>query len=409
MASIYRLGVWLYRALIQVAALLGVSKARLWVQGRQIQRLPSYAAQERVVWMHCASLGEFEQGRPVLEALRREDPTVQVVLTFFSPSGYEVRKHYAGADWVGYLPADLGDNARRFVEAIRPRLAIFVKYDLWLGYLQAIRAHGGTSVLIASHFHQKRGALRVWQRNVLGQLDAIFTLGDEHALALQRLLPNHKIQTAGDPRFDRVAALATQAQEVPEIAAWLEGAPCLVAGSSWPPDARLLQKVWKGTSPKWRLLLVPHEVSPKSVAAQTRYFPEAHLLSQGPPPATARVVVVDSMGLLGRLYRYATVAYVGGGFGRGIHNTLEAAVWGRPVLFGPKHQRFREALGLIAAGAAASVQAPADMLRWLAAAETDSDVYRNACGAAEQFARSHTGATEIILDRLKTLGWWPLL
>jgi 3-deoxy-D-manno-octulosonic-acid transferase len=406
----------LYVGLIHLWALLGNHKARLWVRGRLgwRARLPSFMPSDKVVWFHCASLGEFEQGRPVMEAMKAADPALCIALTFFSPSGYEVRKSYGVADWVGYLPADVGGNAAYFIEAIRPQLAIFVKYDLWLGYLRAAKAVGVPIVLIASNFRKPPALLQSLTRHTYNHLQHVYVQATVNQQSLRQLLPKLSVTVAGDPRFDRVAAIAHSGSPILEIEQWLGRIPCLVAGSTWPADEALLalQLPWL-LQHQWKMILVPHEVDENHLRGAEDRFADHTIrwsdLLRGPADANGKsVLIVDTIGLLSRLYRYARMSYVGGGLGKGIHNTLEAAVWGVPVLFGANYSRFREAVGLIEAGAAFS---DTHLLNWqplLEAAHAQSPEYSQSCNAAARFVQENTGATARILASIREEGLWPL-
>ena len=400
----------LYFCLIYIAAFFGHRKARLLVQGqRETQRRLREGSNiyKDCIWFHAASVGEFEQARPIIERLKAEQPQQKILLTFFSPSGYEMRKHYDKADFVLYLPFATRRNAKRFVEAVCPRKVIFVKYEFWPAYLRLFKQKRIPAYSISAIFRPTQLFFRPWGKAYLDLLRCFRHIYVQDSESL-RLLQSHGIthcSVAGDTRFDRVNYLATHAA-APDGALLPFEVPkkLLVAGSTWPQDEALLAR-YVDTHPDVSLLVVPHEITDSHLHEIFQLFHGRYLcLSEmechrhlTPAP---RVVVVDKMGLLSRLYRYGQVAYVGGGFGAGIHNTIEAAVYGMPVVFGPKYQHFREAKALIAAGAGFSVRNYQELER----AMDNSFAHAEALGLnARQYVESELGATDkIYQDLFKT-------
>lgn len=400
----------LYFCLIYIAAFFGHRKARLLVQGQR-ESLRRLRENDRIckdcVWFHAASVGEFEQARPIIERLKAEQPQQKILLTFFSPSGYEMRKNYEKADAVLYLPFATRRNARLFVETIRPKKAIFVKYEFWPAYLRLFKKKHIPAYSISAIFRPTQLFFRPWGKAYLDLLRCFrhIYVQDEASL---RLLQTHGIEhcsVAGDTRFDRVNYLATHAAASDgELLPFEPLEKLLVAGSTWPKDEALLAR-YVDTHPDVSLLLVPHEITESHLHQIFQLFHGRYLcLSEveqhrhlTPAP---RVVVVDKMGLLSRLYRYGQVAYIGGGFGAGIHNTIEAAVYGMPVVFGPKYQHFREAKALIAAGAGFSVK----NYRSLESAIDNAFAHADAIGQkARQYVEAELGATDkIYQDLFKT-------
>lgn len=360
-----------------------------------------------VLWMHCASLGEFEQGRPVLEQFKKEHPSHRILLTFFSPSGYEVRKNTALADWVFYLPLDGKRNATRFLDIAKPELAIFVKYESWFHYLYALKKRGIPSMLISAFFRKEQnffGVMGGLLRKMLDLYGQIF-VQDEISL---RLLRDHDIKApyaiAGDTRFDRVAALADQEFHHPLIDAFSKHQPTIVAGSTWEQDEDLLAALQKA-KPDLRIILAPHEIDEIHLKKIRSTFNDVIFLSDennANQAIQARVLVIDCFGMLSKLYRFGTLCYVGGGFNKaGIHNILEAAAYGKVVFFGPNHQRTAEAGALIKLGAAFSVQDPIGFVEKVDHMLTDHESRKNAEAVSLQFISKGKGATAMIMDHIR--------
>ncbi|MBC7449810.1 MAG: 3-deoxy-D-manno-octulosonic acid transferase [Hymenobacteraceae bacterium] len=426
---LYNLAVQLYATLIWLLAPLR-PKAAHWVRGRRQWDVRLKAALARnpdpVLWMHCASLGEFEQGRPVLENLRqRHGERLRILLTFFSPSGYDVRQNWTGADWVFYLPLDSASNAARFIDIVRPVAAIFVKYEFWHYYLRMLQRHEVPTFLIAAALRPDQIFFRPWGgffRRMLHSFTRIFSQNDATAELLRGIgYPN--VTVAGDPRFDRVRGTAVENRRLSLVNAFVStGEPVLVVGSAWPQDLAALAPTLRRHAATLKVIVAPHEISPADIAAVEGAF--TGMLSIRYSQATAaaistpderavtpellsacRVLIIDNVGMLSALYGYATVAYVGGAFGKGLHNVLEAAVFGAPVLFGPRIGRFPEATALVKAGGAVSVATPdaldAQLTTWLT-----TDKTRLAAGAAAAaYVYSNAGATARILTGIAP--WLP--
>ncbi|RYZ21344.1 MAG: 3-deoxy-D-manno-octulosonic acid transferase [Chitinophagaceae bacterium] len=406
---IYVVFIRLYALAIRIAARFN-GKARAWVEGRRNwqERLRQALAgsDAPVIWMHSASAGEFEQGKPVLEALRQQYPGYRILVSFFSPSGYEVGVKYKGADVVTYLPLDTHANAERFVDTVRPALVLFVKYDYWYHHLNAV-CRSGTPLLLVSALFRPRQAFFKWygglHRRMLTFFKRLFVQDDASVELLRRIGVAHA-SAAGDTRFDRVAHITHNPAPLPLIEAFVRNEdPVLVAGSTWPEDEDLLS----GLRLHLRLIIAPHEIGQAHVEQiRARYGPEAITFSElqrrGAAPPEVRVLIVDNVGMLSRLYQYADITYIGGGFNKsGIHNTLEAAAWGKPVLFGPNYQKFREAIGLIDCGAAFSVGTAEELDKQV------NDLLRNdldragiGMEAANYVARN-IGATGRIMDYIQ--------
>lgn len=357
MLLIYQLFLFLYRSGIQIAARFN-PKAALWVNGRKglaAHIKATVRPGEQHIWMHCASLGEFEQGRPVLEAFRLQYPGHKIVLTFFSPSGYEVRKNYDGADHVFYLPMDGRRAAAQFLETINPELVLFVKYEFWYYYLDEIKKRGIPSLLLSAAFRKEQAFFKWYGgffRKILRSFSHLLVQDEASRALLAGIGIRDNVQVAGDTRFDRVAAIAQHAKVLPEIEAFREGHRLLIAGSTWPADEQALQQALPALPAGWKVVIAPHEIDKAHIGqVQALFGEQAVLYSQWGTvahPDAARVLIIDNIGMLSSLYRYGDIAFVGGGFNKsGIHNVLEPAVFGTAVIIGPVYKKFVEAVLLV--------------------------------------------------------------
>jgi len=360
MKTIYTGLIALYSAIAGAASPFS-AKARRWVRGRRgwRERLSSFSRGEgKVAWVHCASLGEFEQGRPVIEKIRRDHPDWKVVVTFFSPSGYEIRKDYRGADMVMYLPTDLPANVRFFLDHIKPDLALFVKYEFWYNYLSELKRRNIPTYLVSGIFRPDQYFFRWYgsfARGVFQVFNRIF-LQDEQSGRLLESIGYHHYSVTGDTRFDRVSQIAAAAKDLPVIEKFRGKESLFVAGSSWDEDEEIIVRYINSNSGAMKWVIAPHEIDEAHLCRiEKRLTPESVRYSRYVEGAkSCRVMIIDNIGMLSSVYRYASIAAVGGGFGRGIHNILEPACWGIPVLFGPHHLKFREAVQLKERGGAVS-------------------------------------------------------
>ena len=413
MRFLYSLGLALYALLLRLAARFN-PKAAAWVAGREglLARIEQALAGDTAprLWVHCASLGEFEQGRPLIEGLRGQYPGHKIVLTFFSPSGYEVRKSWAGADYVFYLPLDTADNARHFVGAVQPRLAVFVKYEFWYYFLRELRTHGIPAVVVAAIFRPSQVFFKPWGgffREILGQLHHIFTQNEASA-ELLRGLGLTRVSVAGDTRFDTVAATAlAPARPLPLAEAFVaDGAPVLVAGSTWPEDLPALAPLLRKHARAMRFIIAPHEVSEAHLQEVEAALPGLTVRYSQATPATvaeARLLLIDNVGLLSQLYRFGRFAYIGGAFGAGLHNTLEAAAFGLPVFFGPRYERFQEAVELVQLGCAFSVQSAQQLEAAFDRLYYNEEARLKVQDLSLDYVHTHAGATGRILKELQVL------
>lgn len=417
----YNIFLFFFRLGTGIASLFN-PKAKKWVAGRKhiFRRLQeAIPGSEKIVWVHCASLGEFEQGRPVMEALKQQYPEYKILLSFFSPSGYEVQKNWAGADWVFYLPVDGPRNAKRFLEIVQPALVIFVKYEFWYYYLKKISYRKIPVLLISALFRSDMSFFKWYgglQRKMLSRFDRLFVQNASSKKLLDGIGLAPITAISGDTRFDRVLGIAGNFEPVPGIEEFIGGGKAIVAGSTWHEDEKVLARTMTLLDdPNLKLIIAPHEISEHHIHELQNQFPGAIRYSQltdpgqsgttgirhpvpGTRPPSPPCLIIDNVGLLARLYRYAFITYVGGGFrSMGVHNVLEAAVHDKPVLIGPFYKKYSEAVELVNAGGALVVQHEMEM------ADTVNALLANRHGLYEQSAkaaggnvRHHAGATKII-------------
>ena len=407
MRGCYTLAVKAYAAALTAAAWLGHPKARLWVDGRRSLSQPEAdPAQngdgERWVWFHAASLGEFEQGRPLIEALKAQYPDLKVTLSFFSPSGYEIRKDYPLADEVCYLPVDTPRNARQWVRH-RPYIAaFFIKYEFWFNHLQALHEAGIPLYYVSLLLRPKQYFFRWyggWFRKQLGWVTHFFTQ-DEATRDLLQGIGLNNATVCGDTRFDRVAAIARQAKPFPEVEAFLQGRHCIVAGSTWPPDEQRLIPLLDRLPDDYALILAPHDISEKHVRQITEQLGDFQRYTDLHPESQHRVLVLDTIGILSQLYQYARFVYIGGGFGANIHNIQEPVTFGCPVVFGPRYRTFKEAVDLTALGGAFPVHSQQELEQVFDRLVHDDAFRDQASATCRDYLATQLGATQKIMDRI---------
>ncbi len=406
MKFIYNIGIGLYYLLALFISLWN-RKARLWVKGRRGWLKPlekAFHPGDRVVWFHCASLGEFEQGRPVIEALKEKCPDRKILLTFFSPSGYEKRKDYPLADHVMYLPLDKARNARLLVEAVPLEMVLFVKYEFWFHFLTRLKKMEVPVYLVSGIFRPDQVFFKWyggWYRRFLDCFTYIFVQQESSLL----LLKDHgfeRVSVAGDTRFDRVSQLPESPYAHPALEAFAAGATVFVAGSTWEPDEQMLEEAFKKLPSHLKWIIAPHELSESHLEKLQKRFPDSVLFTKtgSEIPAHTRVVIVDTIGHLSYLYRYGSLAYIGGGFGKGIHNILEAATYGLPVIFGPNYHKFLEAIELSERGAAFVVSETSDLLSTVHQQLGNPDLLKTTSKVASNYVVERLGATSQIVQKV---------
>ena len=410
MRVFYTIGVCLYSLGVRVAAIFGNAKARLWVEGREAKALePVERPNEQWIWFHAASLGEFEQGRPVIEAIKQTHPEFKILLSFFSPSGYEVRKNYPLADEVLYLPADTPSHAKAWVQRHHFVAAFFIKYEFWFNYMRALEEANIPLFYIAlilkpdSYFFHWYGS---WFRKQLKTVDHFFVQDQATAESLKQHGMDN-VTVCGDTRFDRVAAIAEQAKPFPEVERFIAGRKCIIAGSTWPPDERLCLTFASRLPEDYCLIIAPHDISDSHVAQIKAMFPNSLCYSELEPDQLrslslskgrlTKILIINTIGILSQLYQYARFVYIGGGFGVNIHNIQEPVTFGCPVIFGPKYKGFKEAVDLVALQGAFPVH-NADELESTALHLMDDEAfYAQASATCLNYLKSQVGATKIIM------------
>lgn len=401
---LYNISIVLYYIVVAFVSLWD-KKAKQWIVGRNdiFKRMAEVISPEdKVVWIHAASLGEFEQGRPVIEKIREQQPEYKILVTFYSPSGYEIRKNYAGADYIFYLPIDTPGNAKKFLDVAHPEIAIIVKYEFWLNLLSELKHRGVRTYLISAIFRRNSIFFRsygsIW-RQALDSFEQMFVQNEESKELLHEIGFDNVV-VAGDTRFDRVAEIARNVKKVPIVERFKGDSPLFVAGSTWGPDEEILQTLIND-NPQIKFVVAPHEMENsriERIIAQTKGGAVRYTLcNEESDFSKIQVLILDTIGILSSVYGYATWSYIGGGFGVGIHNTLEAATFGLPIAFGPNYQKFKEARDMVALGAATKVESAEDLSAWFAPLRDDKSALQRAGSAAKSYTQRNQGATSLIM------------
>lgn len=410
MLFLYNLGIHIYHILIIIYQHFN-PKAQLWLQGRKnlFEKISTEVdPNSPSIWFHFASLGEFEQGRPVLECVKESYPTHKIIITFFSPSGYELRKNYKKADHIFYLPLDTNINAQRFVKLINPSLAIFTKYEFWYHYFNQLNKQNIPLVVISAIFRESQPFFK-WHgklnRKILGFVNHFF-VQDENSQKLLKSINITKVTVSGDTRFDRVAENAEKPKAFDDVKAFCANAMVFVAGSTWPEDEKLIINLLENY-PHWKFILAPHEIKEEKISnlmrTPAKIMRYSDLQAWGHQPGqNVQALIIDNIGMLSSLYQYADIAYIGGGFGVGIHNTLEAAAFGVPVIFGPNYQNFREAKALIELGAGFSISTADELQRIMSRLQSAAEREKSGT-AAKLYVQHEKGATEKIMSYISEL------
>ena len=400
---LYNIAIYFYLLGVAIASLFNEKVRNMWRGERAAfdvlkQKVDPEA---KYVWFHAASLGEFEQGRPIMERLRSEHPEYKILLTFFSPSGYEVRKNYEGADIICYLPLDTPINAIRFLRLVRPVMAYFIKYEFWYNYLHILKYRHVPAYSVSSIFRPEQIFFKWYAKKYAGVLRCIthFFVQNEQSRELLAKIGITEVTISGDTRFDRVLQIKEQSKHLPLVEAFKQDHKVFVAGSSWPPDEEIFIRFFN-EHPEWKLIIAPHVIGNdhlQQILSRLNRKTVRYTEATPETAAEAQCMIIDCFGLLSSIYHYGEVAYVGGGFGVGIHNVLEAAVWNVPVFFGPNNKRFQEAQQLLASGGGIEITNYSSfataMQRFM-----DDDKWLEQCGSkAGDYVKSMAGATDIVL------------
>ncbi len=411
MRFLYSLSILFFQWAVFIAGYFSGKARKRALGNKHYKSLAAANDNDQVIWMHCASLGEFEQGRPVLEAYKKLHPEVKVLLTFFSPSGFEVRKNYPLAQWVTYLPFDRPATVKRFIDFFQPDIALFVKYEFWHNYIQELDKRDIPLFLVSGILRENQIFFKYYGgffRRSLRKINWFF-LQNDTSLQLLNSIGIERASITGDTRFDRVLQVAENTPTYAVIEEFCGDNKIFIVGSSWPEDEQILLPVLIKMLPvDWKIIIAPHEISDNHLAKITSYFSQQDFLIYTEVEGRkispkARVLILDTMGMLSAVYKKADIAYIGGGFGKGIHNTLEAAIFSLPVLFGPRHQQFKEAVELIEAGGAFTFSSKPE-LQVLVKSLVYNPVYRHQSGqAAANYVHKSSGATEKIVKQLEVV------
>ena len=404
----YNIVIYIYLIGVAIASCFNKKVKKMWAGERQAIKVlrEKVDPNARYIWFHAASLGEFEQGRPLMEYLRKTHPEYKILLTFFSPSGYEVRKNYEGADIICYLPLDTIRNARRFLRAIKPVMAFFIKYEFWYNYLHILQHRGIPTYSVSSIFRPDQIFFQ-WYGKGYGRVLKCFTHFFVQNIESKNLLAKldiHDVEVVGDTRFDRVLQIKEASKQLPIVEKFTENtSKVFIAGSSWLPDEEVFLKYFN-LHKDWKLIVAPHVIGEDHLAQIFELLKGRRVVRYTEATEEnvkeAEVLIIDCFGLLSSIYHYATISYVGGGFGVGIHNVLEAAVWDIPVIFGPNNKRFQEAQGLIMAGGGFEINDYQSFRDLMLRFETDEMFLQTSKKHAGEFVKGRAGATEKIMGSL---------
>lgn len=404
MKLLYQISVLSYSLIIHLASFSN-KKAKQWVEGRKnifIELEKVINPEDKIAWFHCASLGEFEQGKPVIEAFKNKHLNHKIFLTFFSPSGYELRKNYEGADYVFYLPIDTYQNAKQFISIVKPNIAFFVKYEFWFFYLQQLRLTNTPVYLISGVFRNDQLFFKwygAWYQNMLGFFNHFFLQNQESAHLLKSI-GHTNFTVSGDTRFDRVYQNSLNAIELPILRAFKDNTSLLLVGSSWQPEEKIVASYLQKNNSKYKVVIAPHDISEKHIKNIESLFKKncvrysnASLSSV----SSKKVLIIDNIGILAHAYQYADIAFIGGGFSGALHNILEPACFGNAIIFGPYHKKFHEAQAFINNGGAFSVNDLKSFENTINSIQSRKDTIKN---LNLSFVKDNIGATNSIINAI---------
>lgn len=408
MNCIYTISIRLFSLLIKLAASFNIKAKQICIGRRQTFSVlnDKIKAGDRVAWVHCASLGEFEQGRPIIEAIKKQHPEFKILLTFFSPSGYEIRKNYDLADCVCYLPTDTKSNARKMIDLVKPELVFFVKYEFWNNYLHEFKKRNIPLYLVSAIFRENQQFFKnsfggKWYRKMLFCFEHFF-VQDENSVELLKGIGITNVTRAGDTRFDRVAEIAKNGKNVPLIEKFKGDSLLVVVGSSWRPDEELIAQ-YILSHPEVKFVIAPHETKRANVERLINLLTTniiCYTEASDDTVINKQVLIVDTIGILSSVYRYADLAYIGGGFGVGIHNTLEAAIFGMPIVFGPNYLKFNEATSMVKLGIAFPVNNSEELTAIFDQQLLNVEARQEVAQKCTAFTNQNLGATQIILNKV---------
>ncbi len=399
----------LYALGIRIATLFN-KKARLWLNGRkkifdELKQWKVDINSNKIIWVHCASLGEFEQGRPIIEKLKQQYPSCKILLTFFSPSGYEIRKNYSGADGVFYLPLDGKSSAERFISTVKPSLVIWVKYEYWFYYLTQLKNNKIPDILVSAIFRENQPFFKwyggLWKK-ILRSFEKIFVQNENSVLLLQSIGLAENVTVTGDTRFDRVMDIIEKNEPLPNaLINFCQNKKVIIAGSTWEEDEEEIVHYAKIHS-DIKFIIAPHEIDKERLDDIKKLFPNAVFYSEFiKGEHEAQTIIIDNIGMLSKLYKLSTVAYIGGGFNEsGIHNILEAAVYGRPIIFGPEYQKFAEANDLIDKKGAFSIENALELETLLDKLFSNEEFLKSASTISKMYVYENRGASQKILQHI---------
>ncbi len=407
MKFVYNTGIKAYTSAIKTASLFN-DKAKLWVEGRKniFQRLESDFKENKakVIWIHAASLGEFEQARPLIEKLKQKYPDKKILLTFFSPSGYEVRKNYEIADYIYYLPADTSKNAKQFIKIVKPEIVYFIKYEFWKNYLYNLYINKIPTYLVSGIFRESQVFFKNSGKSYSKVLNYFthFFVQNQTSLSLLKSIGITNVTVSGDTRFDRVIDIANQTIDLKKVSKFCNNKQVIIAGSSWQPDEELLAKYINNSKFDVKLIIAPHEIKEQNILRIKKLLNKKVLLYSdinNVKPEDYDVLIINNIGLLSSLYKYADIAYIGGGFGVGIHNILEPATFGKPIVFGTKYKKFKEAVDLIELNAAFSISNYNELKNIFNKLLSDNEYLKQTSEISANFVQNNAGAVKLIISK----------
>ena len=406
MRLLYTIGIWFFGIGIRMAALFN-EKARLWVRGRKdlFSKLEqTFAGKQSPVWVHCASLGEYEQAKPLIEKIKQEQPETKILTTFFSPSGYAQAIKKPLADYNFYLPLDLPRNARKFLDIVQPTAAIFVKYEFWCNFMRQLHKNGIPFYYISAIFRENQHFFKPFGRWFAKQLQQAthFFVQTEKSKELLESVGIKQVTVCGDTRFDRVSTIAAKVQPYPFMETFRQNKKVIVAGSTWGPDEELLAQLLQAF-PEYKLVVAPHEITRKEEVKNTfsAYRTTLYSSMKEEQLTDSQVLVVDTIGILSRLYQYSTLSYIGGAFKTGLHNILEAAVYGKPIFFGPHYDHFNEAVNLVEQKGAFSISSAEEMKEIMTKFEQNPEYYTQTCDICQHYVAQNAGAANLIYNQIE--------